>query len=158
MNQLDMFSEDGVVWSVWVDGAARGNPGPAGAGVFIQKNNESVLTCGFYLGEKTNNQAEYYALLLGCFFLESRIGPQDILHIYSDSQLLTRQLTGVYAIKNVFLKDLAQCVRSFLRSRVYAIYHVVRSKNTIADSLANQGIDKKIPVPVDFKKFCERYR
>jgi len=72
MKQLSLFepAQDSKphsrqTWQLYVDGAARGNPGPAGAGIFIKKGEEVVVKQGFFVGKKTNNQAEYFALILG---------------------------------------------------------------------------------------------
>lgn len=164
MKQMSCFSHEqdlrsvGTVWKVWIDGAARNNPGPAGAGVVIEKNGELLLARGFFLGKKTNNQAEYYALLLSLFFLEQLTSPDDLIHIYSDSQLLVKQLTGEYKVKDGVLRAMHQCARAFLRTRHYRTHHVLREANARADTLANEGIDRALGVPGGFTAFCERYR
>src|SRR5690349_12915959 len=81
-------------WKLFIDGAARNNPGKAGAGIYILKNDQEVCKEGFYLGVKTNNQAEYAALLVGLYYIKQYIEPHDHLDIISDSQLLVRQFNG----------------------------------------------------------------
>lgn len=137
-------------WQLYIDGASRNNPGPAGAGVYLTKNNVAVIKQGFFLGIKTNNQAEYLALLLGLHCAERHMQKGDFLVISSDSQLLVRQLTGEYTVKHPELKILFQLIRERLVTLDYAIRHVMRNDNKIADHLANVGIDKRLPIPHDF--------
>ena len=87
------------VYSVFTDGASRGNPGLAGAGfVIFDENGKEVAAKGIFLGEKTNNQAEYEALI-EALTEASSIGIKRV-KIFSDSQLLVRQMSGIYKIKN----------------------------------------------------------
>jgi len=126
----------------YTDGAARGNPGPAGAGVYIvDMHDVYVDEAQAYLGEATNNVAEYQALLLALDKLEA-IGAGEII-IRSDSQLVVRQLSGEYRVKNEGLKPLF--VEAKTRLRAFAsvtIEHVRREQNKEADRLANQAIDE----------------
>lgn len=142
---------------LYVDGAARNNPGPAGAGLYILKDGEVVAQQGFYLGSKTNNQAEYLALLLGLFFVRNHCSHEDFLEIISDSQLLVRQLQGAYKVKHPQLQPLFIAVKQILRSYDHVASHVMRHDNTYADALANKGIDEKIMVPNDCKTFLSHY-
>ncbi len=137
-------------WKLFIDGAARNNPGPAGAGVYITKNDKPVKKLGFYLGIKTNNQAEYGALLLGLHEIKQNWDPRDHLDIISDSQLLVRQFKGEYKVKHPELKPLHLLAKTMLHGIMYSITHVLREHNTIADEMANLGIDKKKPLPSDF--------
>jgi ribonuclease HI len=134
-------------WELYVDGAARNNPGPAGAGFYLLKNGKPVLKQGMFLGKKTNNQAEYLALLLGIYYAQQHMGQEDRLIIKADSQLMVRQVQGVYKIKNSALAQLHAAIRSMLDALNFTIEHVPREENRVADTLANAGIDKKIPVP-----------
>jgi len=124
-----------------VDGAARGNPGEAGCGAVVFDPRGSVLQeLGRYLGHATNNVAEYEGLLVG---LEAvlRLGGEKLC-IQSDSQLLVRQLNGVYRVKDEKLKRLHQKAQELLRRlRAYRIIHVAREHNRLADRLANRAID-----------------
>lgn len=158
--QLDVFQEYcdaapkpaiyGSLWKLFIDGASRNNPGQAGAGVCLFKDNVLVLQEGFYLGIKTNNEAEYLALLLGLFLAKKIVLADDLLYIVSDSELLTKQLRGEYAVKRETLKPLHACARDMLTGLHYAICHVKRELNKRADKLANQGIDNGTPLPQEF--------
>lgn len=125
-----------------VDGASRGNPGESGAGVVIRDEKGNVIekTCK-YIGIATNNIAEYNALILA---LETakQIGAKEV-KIYSDSELMVKQIKGEYRVKNEGLKPLYQNVMSLLKDfKAYGIIHIEREKNTEADKLANQAIDE----------------
>lgn len=128
---------------LYTDGAARGNPGEAGAGaVLISPAGAELGTRSLYLGQCTNNVAEYYALLAGLELAEKH-GCQR-LKIYLDSELIVRQIQGTYKVKNVHLKPLFEQVTTRLAGLdTWKISHVPRSKNARADELANRGIDEK---------------
>ena len=124
------------------DGAARGNPGPAGAGAVVVAEDGTVLAeVAEGLGETTNNVAEYTAVIRG---LEEarRLGASEVL-LRSDSQLLINQLTGRYRVKAPHLQPLYRQVRDLLGSfdRV-DLEHVPRERNVAADALANLGVDR----------------
>lgn len=138
-----------VAWQLFVDGAARNNPGPAGAGIYIIKDKAPAWERGFYLGNKTNNQAEYLALLLGVYLVVRSMKADDTLIIKSDSELLVRQMKGVYRIKNRPLALIHARVKEILGTFRYDIAHIPREENKIADKLANKGIDNKIIVPLE---------
>lgn len=144
---MPLVEEKPAAWELFVDGAARNNPGPAGAGFYLLKEGVSIEQRGMYLGKKTNNQAEYLALLLGVYYAQLHMGPQDQLLIKSDSQLMVRQIAGIYAIKNRELARIYTTLRTFLDVLHFQVKHIPREENKIADKLANMGIDKKIPVP-----------
>ena len=129
----------------WVDGASRGNPGESGFGLVFQLGDTTQEICGF-LGRTTNNVAEY-AALIAALALAGRHG-LEALTVYSDSQLLVRQLEGAYKVKAphlvpIFLKVLE------LRRKIptFAIHHVPREQNREADSLANRAVDLRTPPP-----------
>lgn len=125
---------------LYADGAARGNPGHSGIG-FIIKDNKRVLSKGsYYIGEHTNNEAEYYALIKA---LEEAVKIKvNKIKIFSDSELIVSQINGSYKIKNEKLKQLYNRVRSFLfKFDKYFVQLIPREKNHEADSLANKGID-----------------
>src|SRR3990172_5810226 len=92
--------ESQISWKLYIDGAARNNPGPAGAGVYLYKNTRGMIRQGFFLGSRTNNQAEYWALLLGIFYLRQYASVSDKICIFSDSQLLVYQMIGKYRVRN----------------------------------------------------------
>jgi ribonuclease HI len=123
------------------DGASRGNPGPAGIGVTIEAEGtaDSAEYCA-YIGETTNNVAEYRALLLALEEAE-KLSPPSIT-VRSDSELLVRQLNGVYKVKSAHLKPLfLEAVRRLRRFPEARILHVGREENIKADLLANRAID-----------------
>jgi ribonuclease HI len=125
----------------YIDGAARGNPGPAGAGVFVEPERDRPAL-EFYepLGATTNNVAEYRALLLALERAEEA-GADDV-DIRSDSRLLVEQLRGNFKIRAEHLKPLlAEAVLRAKRFRRFAITHIPRENNTRADRLANLGAD-----------------
>ena len=129
-------------WCLMVDGASRGNPGEAGCGAVIYDEQGEILKeLTSYLGSSTNNVAEYQGLLMG---LEGvlKLGGRK-LQIRSDSELLVRQLNGVYRVKDEKLKVLYRKALDLLgRLEAYRIIHVRREHNKLADRLANLAIDK----------------
>jgi len=125
-----------------IDGASRGNPGPAGIGVlFLGPDGAVVERLCRGIGTATNNVAEYTALLLA---LERAIalGVTE-LEVYSDSELLVRQLLGRYQVKHPALRPLFAVARERIAGlRHFGIHHVPRELNAEADALANRGIDE----------------
>lgn len=127
---------------IHTDGAARGNPGPAGIGVTIQTEDGTKLAeISQFIGRATNNVAEYTALITA---LEKAValGAGEV-EVYTDSELVVKQILGEYRVKNEGLKPLHRKVKS-LASQFsnFRIAHVVRDKNKEADRLANKGIDE----------------
>ena len=127
---------------LYTDGAARGNPGPAGLGVVIEDDQGMRLrgVCR-YLGRATNNQAEYQAVIEG---LQAVVPwTPDRLELFLDSQLVVEQLAGRYRVKNPDLKPLHRRARELIDGfPELVISHVERSKNRGADALANRAIDE----------------
>ncbi len=135
-------------WTLSVDGASRGNPGVAGIGIYIADGNTDVIKVGFKLGKHTNNEAEYLALLVGVLLLKEKIDcKKDSLLVISDSQLLIRQMQGIYKVKKPELQKINQAVWDQLGALKCTFKHVEREYNTVADMLANQGIDTKHLLP-----------
>jgi ribonuclease HI len=129
-------------WLLMVDGAARGNPGPAGCGAFLRDPEGATRKklCR-YLGTTTNNVAEYEGLLMG---LQSALdmGAKRV-HIESDSELMVKQLNGLYRVRDEKLKALHRRALGLLEQfDSYRITHVRREQNRIADKLANQGVER----------------
>ncbi|HPL63924.1 MAG: ribonuclease HI family protein [Syntrophales bacterium] len=129
---------------LYTDGASRGNPGNAGAGaILIGPGGDIEAALKKSLGVCTNNEAEYKALILG---LEEALRMKNRrLRIFLDSELIVRQLQGVYRIKNSRLSGLAAEARnllSFLDG--YTIEHIPRERNAMADRLANEAIDEAL--------------
>jgi ribonuclease HI len=130
------------IWRLFVDGAARGNPGPAGAGaVLFDPTGEKQGENHRYLGETTNNVAEYQAFILG-LELALSLGVKN-LHVSGDSLLVVQQLRGAYRVKTSHLLPLwNQAQKTLQKFDAYVISHVDRSLNHEADDLANQAIDQ----------------
>ncbi|MFB3897065.1 MAG: ribonuclease HI family protein [bacterium] len=128
---------------MYVDGASRGNPGEAGIGVLITDTQGNELTrIAKYIGITTNNVAEYTALIEG---LKSALthGITEV-QVISDSELLVRQVSGIYKVKQPHLQELYQQVKSLTAQfKKTAIKHVLREENKTADSLANEAIDEQ---------------
>ena len=129
---------------LFTDGAARGNPGPAGAGaVIVNPEGQVVAKVGKFLGESTNNVAEYMGLILGLKRAKA-IGIKE-LEVCSDSELLVRQLNGEYAVKADHLVPLFQEAQTLLRSFQWtALRHVPREENSQADAMSNRAIDERL--------------
>ncbi len=128
-------------WRLYVDGASRGNPGPAGAGAVLIDPGGKAEEASRFLGRATNNMAEYQALLLG-LELARRRGVKH-LDIFADSELLVRQLTGRYQVRSPHLKPLYQAVRQALAAiPAWRLTHLPRRLNETADRLANAAIDR----------------
>lgn len=171
LGQLNMFkneksgSDKIVSWQIYVDGASRNNPGPSGAGVYIIKDKKPFLRKGFFLGTKTNNQAEYLALALAAFFVKSeeRINNSEKntnnsqISIISDSELMVKQMKGLYKVKNPELLKIKNLIDSLLKGSPATFKHVLRANNKIADQLANDGIDKKNGIPDKFLSLMKTF-
>jgi ribonuclease HI len=128
--------------TVRVDGASRGNPGPSGAGAVVEfGDGRTPRELCAYLGETTNNVAEYRALLLA--LEEAARHKVSSLTVHSDSELLVRQLKGEYKVKAEHLRPLhAEACRRLRVFPAVRILHVPREENRRADSLANLAIDQ----------------
>lgn len=126
------------------DGGARGNPGPAGIGVVIRDESETIIfEHGAYIGEQTNNFAEYSALIKA---LETArdLGGTDLL-VRMDSELIVKQMQGLYKIKEPTLQELAGKVlklKSNFKSVVFT--HIRREFNKDADRMVNQALDAQM--------------
>jgi ribonuclease HI len=127
-----------------IDGASRGNPGRAGAGVWITNGEgEKISEVSRFLGHKTNNEAEYWALLLG--LREAKRLRGDRIQIFTDSQLIERQIKGVYRVKDPNLRALHRTVIENLKTfSSFEIESVPREENEEADRLANQAIQRRV--------------
>lgn len=128
------------------DGGARGNPGPAGSGFVLEGPDGSVERSGArFLGEITNNQAEYHALIWG---LETALehGVRAI-EVRADSELVVRQVNGHYRVRNAGLVPLHRKACALLRQFASAkVVHVRREENCAADELANRAMDTRSTV------------
>lgn len=133
---------------IHVDGGARGNPGPAGAGVVIRADDGTLVhEAAYFLGRQTNNAAEYLALIRA-LQRAARCEPQPIT-LHSDSELLVRQLTGAYQVKSPTLLPLFHEVQLLLlKVTRWSVRHVPREDNLRADELANLAMDRQESVLV----------
>jgi ribonuclease HI len=124
------------------DGGARGNPGPAGYGVVIEDEaRRKVARLSEYLGHQTNNFAEYQAVIAALEYALEH-GPKA-LKVISDSELLVRQIKGIYKVKNPTLQDLhARAKQLIAQLEWFSIGHALREHNQEADRLANEAMDK----------------
>jgi len=130
--------------TIHVDGGARGNPGPAGAGIVIADAADGavVYEAGIFLGHATNNVAEYKGMLHG-LEMAGTLNAQEV-ELVSDSELLVRQMNGQYKVKNAGLLPLYQKGKSLAAEfEVCSFRHVRREQNVLADALVNRAIDAK---------------
>lgn len=124
----------------YVDGASSGNPGNSGLGIVLQDKDGNVIDMrSEYLGKGTNNRAEYLALMKAVE-LAAQNGATE-LEVRSDSQLVVRQMTGLYKIKNKEIQKIVIKIRDVIRQKgiKFSIVHIPRELNKIADSLAKKG-------------------
>lgn len=127
--------------NIWTDGAARGNPGPAGIG-FVIKDTGLTTTKEYseFIGVATNNVAEYKALISCLKYVTSQELVKRI-NIFMDSELVVKQIRGEYKVKNQGLIPLHREAMQLLSRLDYRISNIDRSKNKEADRLANEAID-----------------
>lgn len=126
---------------LYTDGGSRGNPGKSAIGFVVFKNNEEVFRYNKYIGITTNNVAEYTALIYALTYLtKNQIFSATC---YLDSELVVKQLNGVYKIKNDNISILADKVFILVKQfKNISFNHVLRDKNKIADSLVNKALDE----------------
>lgn len=132
----------------YIDGGARGNPGPAGYGVRIEDEQGSLINeFNGFIGNSTNNVAEYNGLLAALRYAQQH-GHRS-LRIRSDSELLVKQMRGEYRVKNAGLQPLHQQARAIAESLERVVYeHVRREQNKDADRLANLAMDEGTQTPI----------
>lgn len=130
------------------DGGARGNPGPAAIGITAQTDSQTLFEISEYIGHQTNNVAEYTAVIHALHHLRDHGLAADAVRFILDSELIVRQITGAYRVKEPHLQVLAAEVRQLLESlkrddtiRTIKFEHVLREKNRRADQLVNQALD-----------------
>ncbi len=133
---------------IHTDGGARGNPGPAAAGIVIDGLDKGKKEIGEYLGEMTNNEAEYRAVLIALKKLKSLIGSDKAaeteVEIYVDSELLARQVNGEYKVKEKELQNLfVELWNARLDFKSVTFHHVYREENSGADDIVNQVLDRE---------------
>ncbi|MAG12764.1 hypothetical protein CL630_03060 [bacterium] len=134
---------------IYTDGGARGNPGPAGAGVVIADEQGNVLKeISQFLGTRTNNWAEYQAIILGLQYLKKFLGKEKLqkssVEVHTDSELVVKQLRGEYQVKKETLFSQFIAVNNMRVTDFPNITftHVRREKNKKADKLANDAMDR----------------
>ena len=132
------------VLRLFTDGAARGNPGPAGLGMVIEDDRGMRLWGGCrFAGRATNNKAEYLALIDG--LRKASEWKPDRLEVYMDSELVVKQMLGVYKVRDAELAPLHRQATALLRSfPQVTVRHVPRERNRGADALANKAIDEAV--------------
>ncbi|MBR9680974.1 MAG: ribonuclease HI family protein [Candidatus Altiarchaeota archaeon] len=132
---------------LFTDGASRNNPGEAGGGIVL-RDGEDEWTRSKYFGKKTNNEAEYLALIEGLKLAkEQGAGSRETgkkLEVFMDSELIVKQIKGEYKVKKNTLIPLFNEVKTLLKGLNWSITHILRHKNGDADKLANQAIDSKL--------------
>jgi len=134
-------------YTIYTDGASRGNPGPAGCGAIgYCENGAEMFRVSKFLGNKTNNQAEYEAVFLGLVELKKRAKDitDVVIEIKMDSELVARQIKGEYQVKEPTLFPLYIAIHNFIvkEKPSMVITHIPREENKEADKLANLGVDK----------------
>lgn len=124
------------------DGGARGNPGPAGYGVVIEdQSGKKIATLSEYLGHQTNNVAEYQGLIGALEYAVAN--GHKALKLISDSELLVKQIKGIYKVKNLALQDLHARAKDLIAQLDwFSIGHALREHNSEADRLANDAMDR----------------
>jgi len=127
----------------YTDGGARGNPGPAGAGAVIydEEQKQELATISEFLGHATNNTAEYTAVLM-VLQRAKELGATSV-HVRLDSELVQRQMLGIYRVKQPHLQTLFVQIHNLVQGfEKVSFEHVRREKNVRADELANQAMDR----------------
>jgi len=126
---------------LYIDGGSRGNPGPAGIGVVIMDvSNRKLKELYKYIGEATNNVAEYSALIYGLEEVRALAAEEAVIHM--DSELVVRQISGIYKVKSPDIKPLFEKATELLKGfSSFEIKHIERAKNKDADKLANKAMN-----------------
>jgi len=137
--QPDHGTEEPTEVEIYVDGASRGNPGPAGIGIVLKLDSRTVCFKRF-IGNKTNNEAEYLALLEG-LKLAISVNAKKV-KVFSDSELIVKQLKGEFSVKETRLSKLYSEVKELERMLDVEYFHIPRESNKLADELANEAIDE----------------
>ncbi len=140
--ELSVPDQPAGVYVAYIDGASRGNPGPASYAVVLQgPDGATKFEIGKYVGRATNNVAEYYGLIAALDYAASEKIPR--LRVRSDSELLVRQMQGRYKVKNAALKPLHERAQKLARALdCFVIEHVMREQNRDADALGNLALDR----------------
>lgn len=134
------------ILTIYCDGGARGNPGPAGIGVVIVETDGQEKKTGKFIGVKTNNQAEYEAVLYALQIVKSEYREVTEINFFLDSELVVKQMNSEYKIKNEQLGNLLIKIKNLIiENDLKATFkHIPREKNHHADRLVNLAIDKEL--------------
>jgi len=141
---------------IYTDGASRGNPGEAGAGIIIfSKNGKIIKKIRKYLGNTTNNVAEYLALIIA--LQEALKLKADVVHLFSDSELIVRQIKGIYKVRDRKMRALSYELKKLLSKFIqYDIICIDRRKNKEADKLANLAIEEQTGITKFKRSYSSR--
>ena len=128
---------------VFTDGGSRGNPGKAASAFTAYEDGKEIYFEKKYLGINTNNFAEYYAVLIALQYIVGSTKYKKI-DFFSDSELMVRQLNGIYKIKNQTLYEMADKIKKLIieKNLIVKFNHVLRSENKRADELVNKALDE----------------
>ncbi|MDW7987653.1 MAG: ribonuclease HI family protein [candidate division WOR-3 bacterium] len=139
--------------TIYIDGSSQGNPGPSGIGIYVQGklpgSKNSTWHLARYIGIRTNNEAEYEALLNALIFLYNRLSSEAVKNIpyiiiKTDSELLYNQVVGIYRVRNVKLKKLYAQVQKLLKKLPQINFQLIpREENRICDRLAKKIVIQK---------------
>lgn len=130
------------VFVAHVDGGSHGSPGPSGIGVVLQDSQGEKIRISKWIGHQDNNVAEYVALLEA---LQHALKLKaKVLHVFSDSQVVVRQMTGEYACRSPRLYSLHWTCRKLARSFDFAIFHINRESNSEANQLAHHAVRSRL--------------
>lgn len=132
-----------MIFALYTDGGARGNPGPAAWGFVIYQDNKLVAQGSGYLGHTTNNVAEFTACIEGLKYISDTWGIRHTINCFADSQLLIEQLNGRYKVKAPHLKPLIAEIHQLSCPHIVSYQHIRREKNKEADKLVNESLDRK---------------
>ena len=131
----------GKITEVYIDGASRGNPGESGIGVLVIRPDASREEIREYIGRGTNNEAEYKALIKALAYLVAE--GSATVKIHTDSQLVASQMNGLWKVKDPKLRILHSEAKKLVSSiPTFEIEYIPRERNTEADGLANEAIDR----------------
>lgn len=130
--------------TIFSDGGSRGNPGNASCAYVIYENDELIAKDSKYLGTTTNNVAEYNGVLFALKSAVNRFGKGMTIKFNMDSELVVKQLTGIYRIKDKDLIEIAIKVKKIIKDNELKVnfVHVLRDKNKMADALVNENLDE----------------
>ncbi len=143
MYMMNMEVEENTKCILYFDGACKCNPGKAGAGMVMYRNDVEIASDSVYIGEKeTNNGAEYIGLLIG-MKTAMYMGVRELI-VRGDSMLIIKQMNGEYKVKSDTLREHYTNAKEFEKKFDKVVYqHVYRNENKRADELANIGVEKK---------------